>query len=89
MKTTIKYIAPWLAAAAIGGAIGLAPIASAAPATTSSSHDKVVHQYDRVRPRPRRRRSRAEPTPACRVTWVPIPSSHSSQARDGLSESNC
>ena len=29
MKTTIKYIAPWLAAAAIGAAIALAPIASA------------------------------------------------------------
>ena len=29
MKTTIKCIAPWLAAAAIGGAIALAPIASA------------------------------------------------------------
>jgi len=29
MKSTIKYIAPWLAAAAIGGAIGLAPVASA------------------------------------------------------------
>jgi hypothetical protein len=29
MKTSIKYIAPWLAAAAIGGAIALAPIASA------------------------------------------------------------
>ena len=29
MKTTIKYIAPWLAAAAIGGAIAFAPIASA------------------------------------------------------------
>ena len=29
MKTTFKYIAPWLAAAAIGGAIALAPIASA------------------------------------------------------------
>ena len=42
MKTTIKYIAPWLAAAAIGGAIGLAPIASAAPATTPSSTDNVV-----------------------------------------------
>ena len=40
--TTIKYIAPWLAAAAIGGAIGLAPIASAAPTTTPGSHDKVV-----------------------------------------------
>ena len=31
MKTTIKYIAPWLAAAAIGGAIALAPVASASP----------------------------------------------------------
>jgi hypothetical protein len=30
MKTTITYIAPWLAAAAIGGAIALAPIANAA-----------------------------------------------------------
>jgi hypothetical protein len=29
MKRTIKYVAPWLAAAAIGGAITLAPIASA------------------------------------------------------------
>jgi hypothetical protein len=30
MKTKITLIAPWLAAAAIGGAIALAPIASAA-----------------------------------------------------------
>jgi hypothetical protein len=30
MKAKIKYLAPWLAAAAIGGAIALAPIASAA-----------------------------------------------------------
>jgi hypothetical protein len=29
MKTTIKYVAPWLAAAAISGAIALAPVASA------------------------------------------------------------
>ena len=29
MKTTIKHIAPWLAAAAIGGTLFLAPIASA------------------------------------------------------------
>ena len=83
MKTTIKYIAPWLAAAAIGGAIGLAPIASAAPATTSSSHDKVVTNTPAC-PHPRRHRSRAELTPACRVTWVPIPSSHTSQVRDGF-----
>jgi hypothetical protein len=31
MKTTMKYVAPWLAAAAIGGAVALAPVASAAP----------------------------------------------------------
>ncbi len=42
MKTTIKYFAPWLAAAAIGGAMGLAPIASAAPATSPSSHGKAA-----------------------------------------------
>jgi hypothetical protein len=35
----IKYVAPWLAAAAIGGAVALAPIASAAApsATTTQS----------------------------------------------------
>jgi hypothetical protein len=43
MKTTIKCIAPWLAAAAISAAIGLAPIASAAPAATPSSPDTVVN----------------------------------------------
>lgn len=31
----IKYVAPWLAAAAIGGAVALAPIASAATHPTS------------------------------------------------------
>lgn len=35
MKTTIKYVAPWLAAAAIAGTIGLAPAASASPASTA------------------------------------------------------
>jgi hypothetical protein len=29
MKASIKFVAPWLAAAAIGGAIALAPVASA------------------------------------------------------------
>jgi hypothetical protein len=29
MKTAIKHFAPWLAVAAIGGAVALAPIASA------------------------------------------------------------
>jgi hypothetical protein len=38
MKTTIKYLAPWLAAAAIGGAVALAPIAGAAtPAAVRSA----------------------------------------------------
>ena len=31
MKRTITHIAPWLAAAAIGGALVFAPVASAAP----------------------------------------------------------
>ena len=30
MKTSITYVAPWLAAAAISGAVALAPIANAA-----------------------------------------------------------
>jgi hypothetical protein len=34
MKTTIKYITPWLAAAAVSGAIGLAPVALADTGTT-------------------------------------------------------
>jgi len=48
MKTTVKYVAPWLAAAAIGGALALAPIASAAtpsappPAAGSAGTDPLV-----------------------------------------------
>jgi hypothetical protein len=34
----IKYVAPWLAAAAIGGAVALAPIASAAAPSTATTH---------------------------------------------------
>ncbi len=36
---SIKYIAPWMAAAAIGAAVGLAPVASAAthPAPVTSA----------------------------------------------------
>jgi hypothetical protein len=37
MKSTIRYAAPWLAAAAIGAAIGLAPIASAATPTAPAA----------------------------------------------------
>ena len=47
MTTKIKYIAPWLAAAAIGGAVALAPIASAStnpavPFGTSPSSPYVL-----------------------------------------------
>ena len=42
MKTTIKYIAPWLAAAAVGGAIGLAPVASADTGSAPVSQTKVI-----------------------------------------------
>jgi hypothetical protein len=37
MKTSIKFVAVWLGAAAIGGAIALAPIASAAATTPAST----------------------------------------------------
>jgi hypothetical protein len=36
MKTPIKFVALWLGAAAIGGAIALAPVASAAAPTPPS-----------------------------------------------------
>ena len=36
MKNTVKYFAPWVAAAAVGGALVLAPIASAATTTPNS-----------------------------------------------------
>jgi hypothetical protein len=37
MKATIKYIGPWLAGAAVIGALGLAPVASAAAGSSSVS----------------------------------------------------
>jgi arylamine N-acetyltransferase len=37
MKRTIKVFAPWLAAAAVGGALVLAPVASAAPGHVAPS----------------------------------------------------
>jgi hypothetical protein len=41
MKSTLKFVTPWLAAAAIGGAIALAPVAAAdtqaAPTATTSA----------------------------------------------------
>jgi hypothetical protein len=43
---TIKYAAPWLAAAAVGAAVALAPIASAAthasPAPAATTHAAVT-----------------------------------------------
>jgi hypothetical protein len=43
MKTTIKYvITPWLAAAAVGGAIVLAPIASAATLAAPTASPSAV-----------------------------------------------
>ena len=42
MKKTIKYVAPWLSIAAIGGAIALAPFANAAPAAASVPHNNVI-----------------------------------------------
>ncbi|MDT5132034.1 MAG: hypothetical protein QOE41_1345 [Mycobacterium sp.] len=42
MKTTKKFIAPWLAAAAIGAAIGLAPVAGAATVSTPVSQIKAA-----------------------------------------------
>ena len=46
MKTKVTYVAPWLAAAAIGGAIALAPIASAAthavPAPSAGTSHSAV-----------------------------------------------
>jgi hypothetical protein len=40
---TVKFIAPWLAAAAIGGAIALAPVAAAATAAPSPA---PAHAFD-------------------------------------------
>ena len=37
MKRTITHIAPWLAAAAVGGALVFAPVASAAPGHVAPS----------------------------------------------------
>jgi hypothetical protein len=49
-KTTIKFVAPWLAAAALGGAIALAPIASAAtpsaPRVTAGTDPLVPYGTD-------------------------------------------
>jgi hypothetical protein len=42
MKKMIKYVAPWLSAAAIGGAIALAPLASAASTAAPVPHNNVI-----------------------------------------------
>jgi hypothetical protein len=41
MKTLIRYVAPWLTAAAMGAAIALSPVASAA--TPVAQHTVVSH----------------------------------------------
>jgi hypothetical protein len=42
MKATIKYIGPWLAGAAVIGALGLAPVASAVAGPSSVSKTQVA-----------------------------------------------
>jgi hypothetical protein len=42
MKRTIKHLAPWLAAAAVSGALVLAPAASAAPGHVAPSPSHVT-----------------------------------------------
>jgi hypothetical protein len=42
MRSTVNFIAPWLAAAAICGAIGLAPVAGATTVSTPAPQSKVV-----------------------------------------------
>lgn len=42
MKTPIKYLAPWLAAAAVGGTVAFAPIAAAATIATPQSGPATV-----------------------------------------------
>jgi hypothetical protein len=43
MRPTIEHAATWLAAAAIGGAVALSPVASADPGHTPVSPPKVAH----------------------------------------------
>lgn len=42
MTTRIKFIAPWLAAAAIGAAMGLAPVAAADSGSAPVSQSNIV-----------------------------------------------
>jgi hypothetical protein len=43
MRAAIKYVAPWLAAAAFGTAVALSPAASAAPGHTPVTQTPSVH----------------------------------------------
>ena len=45
MKSTIKHIAPWLAAAAMGAAIALAPVASADTDPTTPFGTQPTNPY--------------------------------------------
>ena len=73
MKTSIKFVAPWLAAAAIGGAIALAPIASAAthpaPAPSPGNSHSAVGSPAPIRPR-RTARIRMSPDIFGYHTWL-------------------
>jgi hypothetical protein len=52
MKMTIKHIAPWLAAAAIGGAIGIAPVANADPGSAPVSQARFAANPAAAAPAP-------------------------------------
>jgi hypothetical protein len=43
MRAAIKYVASWLAAAVIGGAVALSPVASADPGRTPASPKNFDH----------------------------------------------
>ena len=70
MTKTIKDVAPWLSVAAIGGAIALAPFASAAPTAAPVPHNIVSADAAPSR--------RSGKTLWCRL--VPIPRSRSPRA---------
>jgi hypothetical protein len=54
MQAAIKYLSPWLAAAAIGAAVGLAPAASATTGSTPVPQSQVVaHSAPSPRPAPK------------------------------------
>ena len=74
MRIKLNYIAPWLAAAAIGGAIALAPVASADsdPLVPYGTNPQVPYVLGYPRIQPRRSRHHERPTgPAVLIRNVP------------------